>query len=175
MISNALFFHKRVDMKKNLRNGLKVWRKTLHRSGVKCRFIYIPALKHGKHDCLADHPVFVSDTRQKGLQQQSVPAWRNLSQSPGFLFLYLPLTVEGESPGLWLKMMVSQHQLFPWSPSDMFNSPSKVSRILWSPESEWMTPCTPTFKQRRAWFCHPLSTKPSQGGFTGLDTTCYSG
>lgn len=161
MISNALFFHKRVDMKKNLSNGLKVWRKTLHWSGVKCSFIHIPALEHGKHDCLADPPVFVSDTRQKGLQQQSVSARRNLPQSPGFLFLYLSLTVEGESLGLWLKRMMSQHRWFPWSPSDIFNSPSKVSRILWSPESEWMTPCTPTSKQRRAWFYPPLNTKPS--------------
>ena len=107
-----------------------------HRPGVKCGLVYTPALKHGKYDCLADHPVFVSDTGQESLQQQSLPAWRNLPQPPRFLFLYVSITVEGESPSPWLKIMMSQHQWFAWNPPDLFNSPSKVSRILWSPESE---------------------------------------
>ena len=130
---------KTVDRKKHLHNGFKVWRKTPpspHQPGVKCVLVYTPALKRGKYDCLADHPVFVSDTGQESLQQQSLPTWRNLPQPPRFLFLYVSLTVEGESPNPWLKMMMSQHQWFAWNPPDLFNSPSKVSRILWSPESE---------------------------------------
>ena len=80
---------KTVDRKKHLHNGFKVWRKTPpspHQPGVKCVLVYTPALKRGKYDRLADHPVFVSDTGQESLQQQSLPTWRNLPQPPRFLF-----------------------------------------------------------------------------------------
>ena len=95
-------FHKRIHLKKNLSNWVKVWRRALSDCSKMC-FAHAPALKRTVHGCprrpdgLADRPVFVSDSGQKGLQQQSLPKRWNLPQPSRFLFLYLPFTVEGES------------------------------------------------------------------------------